>query len=119
MHAKIIALATTAALLTPASALAATSFSGDVSGQGIESSYTVKAKGKKKACITQNSNTGAPIEEIFFKIKKEELVNERPFKKTYCAKAADFVKAMKKANSIKAVGESSYGEIAKGKLRKD
>lgn len=119
MHAKIIALATTAALLAPASALAATSFSGDVSGQGIESNYTVKAKGKKKACITQNSNTGAPIEEIFFKIKKEKLKNKRPFDKTYCAKNEDFVKAMKKAKSMKAVGESSYGEIAQGKLRKD
>lgn len=109
----VVTAVTALALVTAPTALAGKSFSGTVKGSGLSADYTLEAKGSKKACIELDS--GDPLETLKLKAKGESL--ELPGTKKACRSDKGFVRALKKAKSVKVTAKGPYGENPKGTLR--
>ncbi len=110
----VVTAVTALALVTAPTALAAKSFTGTVKGSGLSAKYKLQAEGSTKACITKQSGDG--LETLVLKVKGESLKIPGAKKKS-CRSDKAFVRALKKADSVKVTAKGPYGENPKGTLR--
>jgi hypothetical protein len=94
----------------------AKSFSGTVSGEGIDAQYTVQNKGKKVCVDYSKGSSPYQPEKLTLSVSGGGKFKVSNPQKSSCKGDKSFAKELKKANKVKAKGKGPYGEKVKGTL---